>query len=148
MKILIINGPNLNLLGKRDTTQYGHLTLNDIEKKLISEFLDIKFFFFQSNHEGEIIDRIQKSENDFDAIIINPGGFAHSSVAIRDALAEVNILKIEVHLSNLSKRENFRQNLITASACDGYISGFKEESYTAAVHLIKKFLKVKEDNSK
>ena len=143
MKILIINGPNLNLLGKRDPSKYGKLSLEDIEKKLINEFSDTGFFFFQSNHEGEIIDKIQNSENNFDAIIINPGGFAHSSVAIRDALAEVNLLKIEVHLSNLSKRENFRQSLITASACDGYISGFKEESYSAAVYLIKKYLKVK-----
>ena len=143
MKILIINGPNLNLLGKREQSIYGKLSLKDIEKKLINEFNDSSFEFFQSNNEGEIIDKIQKSEDNFNAIVINPGGFAHSSVAIRDALAEIKLIKIEVHLSNLSKRENFRQKLITASACDGYISGFKEESYSAAVHLIEKYLKVK-----
>jgi len=143
MKTLIINGPNLNLLGKRDESNYGKLSLTDIEAKLKEEFPNAEFSFFQSNHEGEIIDKIQNAENNFDAIVINPGGFAHSSVAIRDALAEVKLLKIEVHLSNLAKRENFRQNLITASACDGYISGFKEESYSAAIHLIETYLKVK-----
>ncbi|MCH8326282.1 MAG: 3-dehydroquinate dehydratase [Bacteroidetes bacterium] len=143
MNILIINGPNLNLLGKRDVSKYGKLSLNDIEEKLKREFPSAGFTFFQSNHEGEIIDKIQNSESDFNAIVINPGGYAHTSVAIRDALAEVKLFKIEVHLSNLSKRENFRQNLITASACDGYISGFKEESYSAAVHLIEKYLNVK-----
>jgi len=143
MKILIINGPNLNLLGKRDESNYGKLSLTGIEEKLKEEFPNEDFSFFQSNHEGEIIDKIQNADNNFDAIVINPGGFAHSSVAIRDALAEVKLLKIEVHLSNLSKRENFRQNLITASACEGYISGFKEESYSAAIHLIGKYLKVK-----
>ena len=143
MKILVINGPNLNLLGTRDEKNYGAFTLTDIEDKLSNQFPNANFSFFQSNHEGEIIDKIQSSENEFDAIIINPGGFAHSSVAIRDALAEIKLIKIEVHLSNLSKREDFRQKLITASACDGYISGFKEESYNAAVYLIEKFLKVK-----
>ena len=143
MKILVINGPNLNLLGKRDESKYGKLSLNDIEEKLNKEFPSAEFKFFQSNHEGEIIDKIQNSESDFNAIVINPGGYAHTSVAIRDALAEVKLFKIEVHLSNLSKRENFRQNLITASACDGYISGFKEEGYSAAVHLIEKYLNVK-----
>ena len=143
MKILVINGPNLNLLGKREQSIYGKLSLKDIEKKLKAEFKDSTFEFFQSNHEGEIIDKIQNAEDKFNAIVINPGGFAHSSVAIRDALVEIKLIKIEVHLSNLSKRENFRQKLITASACDGYISGFKEESYSAAVHLIEKYLKVK-----
>lgn len=146
MKILIINGPNLNLLGKRDESNYGKLSLTGIEAKLNEEFPNAELSFFQSNHEGEIIDKIQNAENNFDAIVINPGGFAHTSVAIRDALAEVKLLKIEVHLSNLSKRENFRQNLITASACEGYISGFKEESYSAAVHLIEKYLKAKGQN--
>ncbi len=143
MKILIINGPNLNLLGKRDESNYGKLTLSDIEEKVRNEFPDTEFNFFQSNHEGEIVDVIQNSENEFDALVINPGGFAHTSVAIRDSLAEVKIMKIEVHLSNLSKREDFRQTLITASACEGYISGFKAESYSAAVYLIQKYLKVK-----
>ena len=135
MKILIINGPNLNLLGTRDKNQYGTLTLKDIENKLNDEFPEVEFGFFQSNHEGEIIDKIQNSEKKFDGIIINPGGYAHSSVAIRDALAECKLPKIEVHLSHLANREGFRQTLITATACDGYISGFKENGYSAAVFL-------------
>ena len=96
--------------------------------------------FYQSNVEGELINKIQPSAKIFDALIINPGGYSHSSVAIRDALSETALLKIEVHLSNLAKREDFRQNLITATGCDGYISGFKEKSYLAAVYLIETVL--------
>ncbi len=136
MKILIINGPNLNLLGKRDKNQYGTLTLENIETKLNEEYPDDEFVFFQSNHEGEIIGKIQSAKNEFAGIIINPGGYAHTSVAIRDALAECKLPKIEVHLSHLANREGFRQTLITATACDGYISGFKENGYSAAVFLL------------
>lgn len=138
MKILVINGPNLNNLGKRDKSHYGDLSLEGIEKLLNDEFPQNTFSFYQSNVEGEIINKLQESEEKFDGIIINPGGFAHTSVAIRDALAEVKLPKVEVHLSHLVNRENFRQNLITASGCDGYISGFKENGYSAAVFLIQK----------
>lgn len=138
MKILILNGPNLNLLGNRDNKHYGDLSLDNLEEIIKKEFPKHKFTFFQSNMEGELIDQIQNSDKKFDALIINPGGYAHSSVAIRDALAEVSIQKIEVHLSHLAKREEFRQNLITATGCDGYISGFKEYSYFAAIYLIEK----------
>ncbi len=138
MRILILNGPNLNLLGKRDNQYYSNLSLDNLEELIIKEFPKHKFTFFQSNNEGELIDQIQDSAEKFDALIINPGGYAHSSVAIRDALAEVRLIKIEVHLSHLAKREDFRQNLITATGCDGYISGFKEYSYLAGVYLIEK----------
>jgi len=138
LKILILNGPNLNLLGNRDNKHYGDLSLDNLEEIIKKEFPKHKFTFFQSNMEGELIDQIQNSDKKFDALIINPGGYAHSSVAIRDALAEVSIQKIEVHLSHLAKREEFRQNLITATGCDGYISGFKEYSYFAAIYLIEK----------
>lgn len=138
MRILILNGPNLNLLGKRDNQHYGNLSLNNLEEILKKEFPKHQFTFLQSNIEGELIDQIQNSSEEFDALIINPGGYAHTSVAIRDALADVSLQKIEVHLSHLAKRENFRQNLITATGCDGYISGFKEYSYLAAVYLIEK----------
>ena len=138
MRILILNGPNLNLLGKRDNKHYGDLSLDKLEEILKREFPKHKFTFFQSNSEGELIDQIQNSAEKFDALIINPGGYAHSSVAIRDALDEVRLQKIEVHLSHLAKREDFRQNLITATGCDGYISGFKEYSYLSAVYLIEK----------
>ncbi len=138
MRILILNGPNLNLLEKREADKYGKLNLMEIQNIIEAEFTEDKFSFFQSNHEGELIEKIQLAENDFDALIINPGGYAHSSVAIRDALEIAEIIKIEVHLSNLSSRESFRQNLITASVCNGYISGFQEKSYLAAVYLAKK----------
>ena len=141
MKILILNGPNLNMLGKRDAQVYGDLSLEKIEQLLSKEFIDVSFTFFQSNTEGELVDKIQSAGNDFDGLIINPGGYAHTSVAIRDALDECNIPKIEVHLSHLAKREEFRQNLLTASVCNGYISGFKENSYAAGVFLLKKLIK-------
>jgi 3-dehydroquinate dehydratase-2 len=138
MKILIINGPNINLLGIREHSNYGTLTLSEINKIIESEFNEIKFEFFQSNLEGEIIEKIQNKQKEFDALIINPGGYAHTSVAIKDALEACKIIKIEVHLSHLAKREDYRQTLLTASGCDGYISGFKEKSYLAAVYLAQK----------
>lgn len=141
MKILVINGPNLNMLGSRDPNQYGNTTLNAIEMSLIGAFSDVKFEFIQSNLEGEIINKIQSAPSYFDGLIINPGGYAHTSVAVRDALELCKIPKVEVHLSNLTARESFRQNLITASACDGYISGFKELGYSAAVYLIQRIIK-------
>ena len=140
MKIFVINGPNLNMLGKRDAGHYGSLSLDAIKEVLQKEFPDISFDFFQSNLEGEMIDKIQTAEKSYDGILINPGGYAHTSVAIRDALAESRIPKIEVHLSHLANREEFRQKLITASGCSGYISGFKEKSYLAGIYLLKKLI--------
>lgn len=140
MKIIIINGPNINLLGRRDKDQYGVLTLQQIEEKVGSEFPQDDFSFFQSNIEGEIITKIQEASASYDGLIINPGGYSHTSVAIRDALEVCSLPKIEVHLSNLAEREEFRQIFITASACDGHLSGFKEHGYLAAVYLIKKII--------
>lgn len=140
MKILIINGPNLNLLGKRDENNYGSLTLEEIELKLTTHYCEIDFTFFQSNHEGEIIDAIQNA-GIYNGLIINPGGYAHTSVAIKDALQELKIPKVEVHLSHLANREEYRQILLTAKSCEGYISGFKEKGYLAAVYLIKEIKK-------
>ncbi len=136
MKILVLNGPNLNLLKIRDSQNYGDLSLTDIENQIKEFFPKVYVEFFQSNVEGELINQIQKADNYFDGLIINPGGYSHTSVAIRDALELVKIPKIEVHLSNLSGREEYRQNLITASACDGYISGFKSYGYLSAIWLI------------
>ena len=138
MKIIIINGPNLNLLGMREQSNYGILTLLEINKIIESEYKEIYFEFFQSNYEGEIIEIIQKAQKIFDALIINPGGFAHTSIAIKDALEDCKLIKIEVHLSHLAKREDYRQTLLTAINCDGYISGFKEKGYLAAVYLAQK----------
>lgn len=143
MKFIVINGPNLNLLGKRDANQYGAMTLDSIEQLLKSEFSEDYFEFYQSNLEGELIDRIQKAVSFFDGLIINPGGYSHTSVAIRDALTECQIPKIEVHLSNIASREDFRKISITASVCNGYLSGFKEEGYVAAVFLLKRLLNKK-----
>ena len=138
MKILVINGPNINLLGIREHFNYGILTLSEINKIIEAEYQKINFEFFQSNFEGEIIEKIQSAQKEFDALIINPGGYAHTSVAIKDALEACKIIKIEVHLSHLAKREDYRQILLTAGGCDGYISGFKENSYLAAVYLVQK----------
>ena len=137
MRILIINGPNINLLGSREHSNYGILTLSEINKTIKERYKEIDFEFFQSNLEGEIIEKIQQAQREFDSLIINPGGYAHTSVAIKDALDECKIPKIEVHLSHMAKRENYRQTLLTASSCDGYISGFKEKSYLAAVYIAK-----------
>lgn len=140
MKILVLNGPNLNMLGSRDKEEYGSLTLKDIEEKISAEFQSHNFDFFQSNLEGELVTKIQTAVDSFDGIIINPGGYAHTSVAIKDALTDCNLPKIEVHLSHLANREDFRQVLLTASSCDGYVSGFKENSYLSAVYLLEKIL--------
>ena len=138
MKILIINGPNLNMLGKRDSGQYGTFTFEDLENIITKEFPENSFSFYQSNIEGEIVTKIQDAPTEFDAIIINPGGYTHTSVAIKDALEIVKIPKIEVHLSHLQNREEFRQVMITTKSADGYISGFKENGYLAAVYLLNK----------
>ena len=140
MKILVLNGPNLNKLTQRDSKKYGSKDLKEIEKLMIYQFPSHSFKFYQSNLEGELINQLQNAHDNFDGIIINPGGYSHTSVAIKDALELCNLPKIEVHLSNLSSREDFRQNLLTASSCDGYISGFKENSYSAAVYILEKIL--------
>ncbi|GAB4300736.1 MAG: type II 3-dehydroquinate dehydratase [Ignavibacteriaceae bacterium] len=136
MKILILNGPNLNLLGNREPDIYGSLSLEQIYEEIINKFPRHEFEFFQSNIEGELINKIQNVPATYDALIINPGGYSHTSVAIRDALESTDKIKIEVHLSNIFSREEFRQKSLTASACNGLISGFKQFSYLAAVYLI------------
>ena len=141
MKIIVINGPNLNLLDRRDSKIYGDMNLNSIEENLKKEFSSDQFEFFQSNTEGEIIDLIQNAENHFEGLMINPGGYAHTSVGIRDALEICKLPKVEVHLSNVSNREDFRQKMLTAAKCDGYISGFQMNSYLAGAYLLKKLIK-------
>ncbi len=136
MKIAVINGANLNLLGERDPSKYGSITIDGIKALLENSFPMVEFQFFQSNVEGEIVNFLQSIRNSGYHVIINPGGYAHTSVVIRDALELIKSIKIEVHLSHLANREEFRQRLITATACDGYISGFRESGYKAAVYLI------------
>ena len=137
MKALVINGPNLNLLGRREKEIYGEITLEGIDQALKQEFPNIDFHFFQSNTEGEIIDELHTAiDSDYIGVIINPGAYAHYSYAIRDAIAALNLPVIEVHISNLQKREEFRKRSITAGPCIGQIVGFGEISYVLAVHAL------------
>ena len=141
MKIIVINGPNLNFLGKREHDHYGEMSLPEIERLVRNEFPEIEFTFFQSNIEGEIVIRIQEADRLFSGLIINPGGYAHTSVAILDALALCKVPKVEVHLSNLSQREDFRQTSLTARNCNGYVSGLKEISYLAGIYSLIQIIK-------
>lgn len=131
MKILIINGPNLNLLGTREPEIYGTVSMEDYLNQLKTEFFSEELNYYQSNIEGEIINRIQ--EDDFDALIINPGAFTHYSYAIADCLKNISKPKIEVHISNIYKREEFRQKSVTAANTDGVLSGFGMNGYRLAV---------------
>jgi 3-dehydroquinate dehydratase-2 len=139
LKFLIINGPNLNLLGKRDTTIYGADTLSDINDLIKDHFENDKFDFFQSNHEGDIIDKIHQAGEKFNGIVINPGAYAHYSYAIRDAIEACSIPVIEVHLSNIYEREDFRRVSVTAPACAGIITGEGKLGYIKAVEKIKEY---------
>ena len=142
-KILIINGPNLNLLGEREQSQYGKNTLNDIENecvKLSEEFND-KIEFFQSNIEGEIVNKIQQVRNEFHGVIINAGGFTHTSVSIRDALEILKIPIIEVHISNIYKREEFRHKSLLSGVVTGGIFGLGTECYILAIKALQSLMK-------
>jgi 3-dehydroquinate dehydratase-2 len=136
MQIEIINGPNLNLLGRREPEKYGHSSFEDYLKVLRSRFPDILFEYFQSNVEGEIINEIQKSGFTFDGIILNAGGYTHTSVAITDAIAAIKTSVIEVHITNISAREEFRHTSIIGRTCAGSISGFGLDSYRLAVEAL------------
>ena len=141
-KIIIINGPNLNLLGSREQDVYGKNSLEDIKKKCldISMKLNLECFFYQSNNEGEIINYIQSVQNDFDGLIINPAAFTHTSVAILDALRSVEKPKIEIHISNIYTREEYRKKSITSEGVDGLICGFGSLSYILAVEALDKLI--------
>ena len=134
MKILVINGPNLNLLGRREKEVYGDVTLDEINETLKKHFPKIDFHFFQSNTEGEIIDELHTAiDSDYVGVVINPGAYSHTSIAIRDAIAALDRPVVEVHLSNLHKREDFRRHSVTAAVCAGQIVGFGALGYTLAV---------------
>jgi 3-dehydroquinate dehydratase II len=140
-KIRVINGPNLNLLGKREPGVYGSRTLADLETVLDREaaVLGMEVDFYQSNYEGDIIESIHESrETGIDALIINPGAFTHYSYAIRDAIAGTGQMVIEVHLSNVHAREEFRRHSVIAPVCLGQISGLGFDSYSAALHTLAK----------
>ncbi|GHV30927.1 3-dehydroquinate dehydratase [Bacteroidia bacterium] len=133
MKLQIINGPNLNLLGIREPGVYGSSTFEDYLQKLISLFPDIEFHYFQSNVEGEIINKIHETGFSFDGIILNAGAYTHTSIAIYDAIKGVETPVIEVHISNVHARESFRRHSLIAGACKGVIAGFGLDSYRLAV---------------
>ncbi len=134
-RIIIINGPNLNMLGTREKDVYGTTTLSEIAAAVTEEakVLGIESDFVQSNHEGEIIDKIHEARGRYDVIIINPGAYTHYSIAIRDAIKAVELPCIEVHLSNIHAREEFRTNSVIAPVCSGQISGFGANSYILAL---------------
>ena len=142
-KILIINGPNINMLGVREPSVYGNITLSEIEKQMssLSKELEAELEFFQSNHEGDIVDKIQNSLNNVSGIIINPAAFTHTSVSIRDALAAVSVPAIEVHISNVYAREEFRHISYTAALCVGQIAGFGIDGYLFALRKLASIIK-------
>ena len=137
MKILIINGPNLNLLGKREPAIYGTTTLTDIESRLKKRFPNVQFEFFQSNHEGALIDQLQKViDGSFDGVVINPGAYSHYSYAIRDAIAALKTPVVEVHISNIHAREEFRRHSVITPVCKGVVAGFGDMGYELAVKFL------------
>lgn len=133
MKIIVVNGPNLNMLGKREPELYGSLTLEEIESFLTSRVAaadgDVSLSFFQSNSEGEIVTAIQDARGKFDGLIINPAAYTHTSVAIRDAILSTGLPAVEVHLSNIYRREDFRHKSFISGVSLGIVSGFGAESY-------------------
>ncbi len=133
-QILILNGPNLNLLGEREPDHYGDISLESLERDLLSEFSDVDLLFYQSNHEGDLVDRLHEAhQSGLRGIVFNPGAYTHTSVALRDAVKAVGIPVIEVHLSNIYSREPFRHFSYLAPVCVGQISGLGVQGYGLAV---------------
>ena len=133
MVITLINGPNLNLLGSRESSIYGDKTFEDFLKSLKKSYSNTEFIYYQSNIEGEIVDKIQSAASESDGIILNAGGYTHTSVAIRDAISAIVTPVIEVHISNVMAREEFRHISLISSACSGTITGFGINGYELAV---------------
>ena len=135
MKILLINGANLNLVGTREPEKYGNISLADIENSVISrgKELGAEVDVWQSNHEGEIVDKLQSSKGIYDGILINAGGYTHTSVVIRDAIAAINIPTVEIHMTNIHAREEFRHTSLISGVAIAQVVGFKERSYTLAL---------------
>lgn len=142
MKILVINGVNMNMLGIREPEKYGSLTLKELEKELFaySFELGIDIETYQSNHEGEIVEKIHSSRENFDGIVINAGAYTHTSIAIRDAISSVEIPTVEVHMTNIYKREEFRQHSYLAPVCIGQISGFGADSYKLGIKALVNYI--------
>lgn len=147
MDILIINGPNLQLLGRREKKFYGTKTLSDIEQMLskTASELGVGISFLQTNHEGVIVDAIADAIDKYDGIVINPAAYTHTSIAIRDAIEGARIPSVEVHLSNISGRDEFRKVSMTAPVCIGQMAGFGADSYEWALRALVKYLSEKEN---
>ncbi|MDD3430008.1 MAG: type II 3-dehydroquinate dehydratase [Oscillospiraceae bacterium] len=138
MKVLVINGPNLNLLGKREPGVYGTQTLQSINDKLATQAhqLDVEISFYQSNHEGGLIDKLHEAMDTQDGVILNAGAYTHTSIALRDAIAAIKIPVVEVHLSNVHAREEFRHHSCISPVCAGVICGFGANSYSLALQAL------------
>jgi len=141
MKIQIINGPNLNLLGKREPTVYGNASFEDFFQELKTRFSDMELFYYQSNVEGELINKLHDVGFSVDGIILNAGAYTHTSVAIHDAIGAIKTKVVEVHISNVYAREEFRHKSLITSKCVGLITGFGMESYTLALQYFKSICK-------
>ena len=132
--ILVLNGPNLNLLGAREPEKYGHTTLEELKVKLQRGFPDVQLSFYQSNHEGDLIDRLHQAyESGTSGVVVNPGAYTHTSVALRDAIKAIDLPVVEVHISNIHARESFRHFSYLAPVCAGQISGLGIEGYSLAI---------------
>lgn len=136
MKIIIINGPNLNMLGKREKNIYGEISLEQINEIILNNFRnsDVDLTFFQSNEEGKIVSKLHEANDQFDGIVINPGAYSHYSIAILDAIKSIDVKTVEVHLSNIFSREEYRRKTVTAEGCLGVISGFGYYGYIMAIN--------------
>jgi len=141
MKILLINGPNLNLLGVREKSIYGNTSFNDYFLKLHNRFPEIEMEYYQSNVEGELINKIHERGFEYDGIIVNAGAYTHTSVAIRDAISGISSPVIEVHISNILTRESFRHESLIGPACIGSIMGFGLDSYRLGIEAIIEYIK-------
>ena len=150
MKILLVNGPNVNLLGQREPEVYGRVTLADIEARVQEKAaaLGVEVVSFQSNHEGAIIDFLQAEAAGADGIIINPGALTHYGLSLRDALAACGLLAIEVHISNIYGREPFRRRSVTGAACRGMVAGLGWRGYVAALEMLAEMLQEERGESK
>lgn len=133
MKILILNGPNLNLLGRREPEIYGTKSFDEFFNELVEQFIGVDLVYRQTNHEGTIIDMLHEADGDFDGVVLNAGAYSHTSLAIADAIASVSVPVVEVHISNIFSRETFRHHSMLSSVCRGVIVGFGLKSYALAI---------------